>query len=376
MNESKTGFFKSFFYSITSFGKYRLFLRQSTGRVVAYLILLSLVLALAICASWYSQVSELIDIFSGKILDDVPDFRLENGKLEIYAEMPIVIDGDLPVVIDTRTDTDPEEILYQYDNVILITSEKMIQKNYLQRQEVPWSIYGNATMTRDSLVAAIPILKPTLVIVFVIIAIFFSVFFIAGKFFSAFIVSLIGRAVNAARGTRLSSRNIFKISVYSMTLPLIVGTVLDIFRISIPFLWVLFYVGCSIYVYGALSSIKAALDTMYGNFGDFGNSGTFGGFDDFGGFGGPGNGSDDGGESGNGNYDENDRGKDHDGTGNHDAQGDSPGTDDSTEPDKQAGSDASAGTNEPLGSDHSPGPDDNTGPDDSSKSDDPAGSAE
>ena len=351
MNESKTGFFKSFFYSITSFGKYRLFLRQSTGRVVAYLILLSLVLSLATCASWFSQVSELIDIFSEEVLDDVPDFKLENGKLEIYAEMPIVIDGDLPIVIDTRTDADPEDILYQYDNVILITSEKMIQKNYLQRQEVPWSLYGNLTMTRDSLVEAIPVLKPTLVIIFAIFVIFFSVFFIAGKFFSAFIVSLIGRAVNAAKGTRLSGRNIFKISVYSMTLPLVVGTLLDIFRINIPFLWVLFYVGCSIYVIGALSSIKAGLDTMYGNFGDFSNSGTFGGFDNFGGFGGSGDDSDDVGGSGNGGHEENDRGKEQDGTDDPDAQNGSPGNgssgpDSSTEPDKPAGSDDSAGTDD------------------------------
>ena len=63
MNESKIGFFRSFIYSITSFDKYRLFLRQSTGRVVAYLILLSLVLALITCASWYPMTSKVVNIF-------------------------------------------------------------------------------------------------------------------------------------------------------------------------------------------------------------------------------------------------------------------------------------------------------------------------
>lgn len=281
MNESKTGFFRSFIYSITSFDKYRLFLRQSTGRVVAYLVLLSLVLALVTCASWYPMTSKVVNMFSEEILADVPDFKLENGKLEIYAEMPIVIDSELPVVIDTRTDVDPEKILYQYDNVILITSEKMIQKNYMQRQELSWSMYGNIEMTRDTLAEAIPLFRPMLLIIFAIIAIFFIVFFIAGKFLSALIVSLIGRAYNSARGIRLSGRNIFKISVYSMTLPLIAGTLLNILRISIPFMWVLFYVGCAVYVIGAINSIKRELDAMYAGNIDPGS------FDGFGGFEGP-----------------------------------------------------------------------------------------
>ncbi len=94
-------------------------------------------------------------------------------------------------------------------------------------------------------------------------------------------MSLIGRAYNSARGIRLSGRNIFKISVYSMTLPLIAGTLLNILRISIPFMWVLFYVGCAVYVIGAINSIKRELDAMYAGNIDPGS------FDGFGGFEGP-----------------------------------------------------------------------------------------
>ncbi len=283
MNESKTGLFRSFWYSITSFSKYRLFLRQSTGRVVVYLLLLSVVSTLGSCIGLYAQTSEVTDRISRELIDGFPDFRLENGQLEIYAEMPIVIEDDPPVVIDTRPSIDVENILYQYDNVILITRDRYIRKSYLQRQELQWNlVYNNVTITRDNIRETIPYLKTILVIIFAVIAVISYVFITAGNFINALIVSAIGAIVNVARGTRLSYRNVFKISVYSMTLPMTVGAVMDILRIRIPFGFVFFLAGCSIYIIGAISMIKAGFDSMYG---DPGNFSSFGGFRDPGGHG-------------------------------------------------------------------------------------------
>ena len=99
-------------------------------------------------------------------------------------------------------------------------------------------------------------MKPIGVFVFV----FMGIFFILGKFISALIISLLGRAINSAKRTNLSYKGIFKISVYAMTLPLLICTALDFVPLRIPFIWVLFYAIAFIYVYGAINNIRKEID--------------------------------------------------------------------------------------------------------------------
>ncbi len=270
MNETKLGFFSRLYYSITSFDKYRLFLRQSTGKSVVYLLLITLVLSIAVNVSTYNEFSKVIDLTTGYIAENIPDFRFDNGKLEVNGDMPFVIESEgVPVVIDTRPGAE-DIILNQYDTVMLITSEKFIVKNYVDRSEVPLSLYQGLVMTRDDLIRSIPMMKPVLTIIFIIA----GLFFIIGKFISALIVSLIGMAVNSIKRTNLTYRSIFKISIYSMTLPLIVCTILNILQLSVPFLWVLFYIGCAIYITGSLNRIKYEISALAGDpesFGGFAN---------------------------------------------------------------------------------------------------------
>lgn len=283
MNESKTGLFRSFWYSITSFSKYRLFLKQSAGRVVAYLLLLSVLSTLGTCIEVYSIVNQTGDEIIARVREEFPDFRLENGQLEVYAEMPIIIDGSPPVVIDTRPGIDAEDILYQYDNAILITRDKYIVKSYLRRQELSWSMVNfGGPMTRGNFAEIVENFRMILNIVLVIASVIIFIIIIAGNFINALIVSVLGAIFNAARGTGLSYRNILKISIYSMTLPLTVGAVLKMFRISVPFWYVFFLAVCSVYILGAINVIKAGLNAMYEN---------PGGFSGFGDQGGPGTGS-------------------------------------------------------------------------------------
>ena len=78
---------------------------------------------------------------------------------------------------------------------------------------------------------------------------------------SALIISLIGRAINSAKEP-LSYQSIFKISAYSMTLPLLVCTALNFVPTYIPFIWLLFYAIASVYVYGAINNIRKEIDRM------------------------------------------------------------------------------------------------------------------
>lgn len=258
MNKTKINIFTRFYYSITSFAKYRMFLRQSTGNAVVYLLLLSILLALAVFIPAGIQYNKITEDIITNFDTVIPDFSLSNGRLQIRGEMPIIIDdGAYPIVIDTAPDAE-DRILDGYDIVMLITSDKIIQKNYVDKTVTSLSAFQGMELTRDNIAQTLPIMKPMGIIIFVLL----GIGFVFGKFISALIISLVGLIINSAMKTNLSFRSIFKISIYSMTLPLLLCTVPGLLSIRIPFLWLIFYVIASVFVYGAINSIKNEIDKL------------------------------------------------------------------------------------------------------------------
>lgn len=255
MAEPKINFFTSIYYSMAGFSKYRYFLRNRTGKVILYLLVISLVIGVISLIPEINLYNRTIDEFIANIDTKIPDFTFADGKLEVKAEMPIIIEGEGTIII---IDTSPnaEKILDSYDTIMLITSDKIIQKNYVNKSITSLSRLQGLVMTKDSIRQVLPIMKPVGIFVFI----FLFIFFICGKFISALIVSIIGLIINSAKNTRLSYRSIFKISVYSMTLPLLLCTVLDLLPVNITYLPLLVYIIASVYVYGAINTIKKELD--------------------------------------------------------------------------------------------------------------------
>ena len=252
MNDPGMGFFQKIFHSVAGFDKYRYFLRQRPGKAVVYLLLLSLILGalslIPVVFDYNKTVSEFIVGFD----ESVPNFTFENGKLSVEGDMPIIFgEGSSTLIIDTSGQAD-ESILNDYDTAVLITSDRMIQKTYANKQVTNFSLMQGVNFDRESVKRVLPILKS----LSIFIIIFGVIFFICAKFFSALIVSLIGLIINAAAGANLPYRDIFKISAYSLTLPLFIGTLINLSGVNVPFLSLVFYVIAIVYVWGAVSTIK------------------------------------------------------------------------------------------------------------------------
>ena len=258
MDEPRMGFFSRIYYSMAGFGRYRYFLRQSTGKAVVYLLLITLVIGVITFIPAVNEYNKVIDELIANFDSSIPDFTFANGKLEVSGNMPIIIDdGGTTIVIDTSPNAE-NEILEDYDTVMLITSDKIIQKYYVDKSVTNLSTLQGLVLTRDNVKQALPIMKPLGIFLFI----FGGIFFICGKFISALFVSLLGLVINSIRNTKLSYRSIFKISVYSLTLPLLLCTLLDLLPVSIPFLWLVFYVIAAVYVYGAINTIKREIDNV------------------------------------------------------------------------------------------------------------------
>jgi hypothetical protein len=256
MNDPGMGFFPKILHSVAGFGKYRYFIRQRPGKAVVYLLLLSLILGAVGLIPFLLDFNNALSDFIAGFDKSVPDFTFENGRLSVEGDMPIILgEGSSTVIIDTSGGTD-ESVLDNYDNAVLITSDRMIQKNYANKQVTNFSLMQGVKLDREGVKSVLPLLKS----LSVLILIFGAVFFVCAKFISALIVSLAGLIINAARGTRLLYGDVFKISVYSLTLPLLLGTLIDLTGVAVPYLSLIFYLIAIIYVWGAFNSIKKDME--------------------------------------------------------------------------------------------------------------------
>ncbi len=251
MDEMKNNFFYKIYYSIAGFRYYKFFPMQKTGKAVVYLLLLTLLLGAASLVMPIFVFNTAIDEMTLKYDEEVPEFSFSNGELQVEGKMPIFINGGtMTMIIDTTSDDD--SVLDNYDAAILISKTRMIQKTYEKKQITNFSMLPGLSTNKAAVKNMLPLLKW----LSIFIAVFGLIFFVIGKFISALIIASIGMIISRIMGLTLVFRDLFVLSAYAMTLPLILGTLLGFLPMAISFLWMPFYIIAGVYLAGALSVIK------------------------------------------------------------------------------------------------------------------------
>ncbi len=82
-----------------------------------------------------------------------------------------------------------------------------------------------------------------------VIIVFYALFFFVGKIFWALVVSLFGLIVMSIMKMSLEFGDVFKLSIYSLTVPVILETVLEVAGISLPY-FVVLYLGIALLYLG------------------------------------------------------------------------------------------------------------------------------
>jgi len=97
------GFFVSVWASISDPGAYPELIQKTTGKCMLYLILLVLLFGTPVLLKMSYSYNQGIDSLVVAAEKEVPDFQFANGELEVYADMPIIIDGEAEqvIIIDT-----------------------------------------------------------------------------------------------------------------------------------------------------------------------------------------------------------------------------------------------------------------------------------
>lgn len=240
-----------FFNSMFNFEAYRVFFRQSTGKAFLYLFVVAVVLAglsgIKPLLEYNRAIDELISAMEAKI----PYFELRDGELAVDAEMPCVIE-DSPeyfFAIDTSNRLD-ESVLDDYPEGMLLTRHAVIHKvNRVQTNHFSYQSFG-FNITRDDVARWLPALKWGVVF----IALFGFMYYFCGKLISALILSVAGLIIESITGCKIGFGNIYKLTLYALTLPMVIKAGLSIAGVSVPLFWLIYHGIALFYLYKAITT--------------------------------------------------------------------------------------------------------------------------
>lgn len=230
IQEKNLNFFTRIINSVEGIKHYKYILKETVGKAIIYLLLLSLILGVvasirtSIIAN--TEISKLIHVYT----NDLPNFELKNGELNVEGNMPMVLseDRDYYVVIDTTNNTNPK-VLDSYDKGLLILKDRMIEKrNTAQFQTIDFKALQGVTINKSVINNYLPITK--LIIPFIYIVNILGYFL--GGLLSALFLALVALIINAIFRTDLKYGEIYIIAIYALTTPMIIDVFFKIFNIQ------------------------------------------------------------------------------------------------------------------------------------------------
>ena len=230
--------------------------KQTAGSTIGYLILLSLFLGIIGVIRPVIEINKGVDEIYHAFQKESREFIFSNGELKIEGQMPIVYNatnGDSEIfIIDTSGKTSRED-LAKYDKATLITSNYMIQKkNSMQITETNFNALRSFTISKADVEKFIPYLK----YISIILVIFGPITFFIGKLFTALIVSLLGMIIKSIQKVNITFGTIYKLSIYALTLPIMVNVSLKLTNLEIPHFYKLYCLGAAAYLWFGLKAIK------------------------------------------------------------------------------------------------------------------------
>ncbi len=272
----KTGFFKKVWYSITKIEKYPEMAAQGVGKAMSYLMKIVAFIALVLCLGLIYQTHNFVKDGTKYLQDEFPDFSYKEGTLDVNSDQTIVI-NDSPIVgkiiVDTKTDN--EEQINQYvkqigdeENGIVVLKDKVLLKN----ASVSGTISYNYKDTLDSFQIKEFVKQDVLnycnssKIFTLYLSIFLTIFIYAFAIYflttlsNVIFLSVFGYITTYLARIKMRYAAVFNMSVYAITLSVILNIIyiaVNIFvTFNIQYFQVMYVAVAAIYLVAAILILK------------------------------------------------------------------------------------------------------------------------
>jgi len=225
--------------SVIDFSFYKSIKNNRFSRSFLYLLLLFLIVYSINGTKLFVVTRIGIDEITSAMSTNVPDFKLENGEFSFSGDMPYYISNsaDGAFVIDTTGQVD-ESILRDASGGMLITKDTVYVKNSeIETRRFSLTELKGMTLTKADILEFMPKLSWIM-----LIFIAFGFIFVFGwKLLNAVILALLGLILNGIMKGNLKYGNLLNISIYALTLPLLLQLALNLSGYPFPSFWLIYW---------------------------------------------------------------------------------------------------------------------------------------
>lgn len=269
MTEEKKNVFQELARSVWDFKSYGQFVSNTGGKVFGFsALLLAVYLLVTSITSAFSMLGGVPDIWN-EMLSEVPDFVLEDGELTVDGVYELDT-GNSYVYVNTDevvSDEEIKELFRRKKAVIVLDAERVaVQSSDGERQIVYYDelcqMLGGGRYTKDSLQQFLPYLRSIMAILFL----FLFIGRIAAFYLRIVVVSLPVIVIAYLMKMNYAYGSVFKLSVYTRTVPVLLRMLLVVTGLSIPFFWLIDILISAFYAYMALDAIKRETTPKVGSY--------------------------------------------------------------------------------------------------------------
>ena len=272
------GFFKKLWYSIVNIEKYPEMATEGVGRAISYLFkivaILAVVLSIWMTYESYDAVRNGVEYLQ----NEFPTFSYQDGTLSVETEEPIVIGAEQSgvgkIVVDTKTDS--EEQINQYLNEIgsnesgiVVLKQKVLVKTPGVAGSISYDyqqILGNMQITQFNKQDVINYANSNQIItlyisMFITIFIYSIMMYFITTLWYVVMISIVGYITAWLLKIKMRYVAVFNMSVYAITLSVLLNVIYLIINMFIPFtityFQVMYVAIATIYLIAAIFIIKS-----------------------------------------------------------------------------------------------------------------------
>ena len=243
MQNKKMGFFTRLKKSIFKFEEYEKFIEEPLKRAFGYFFKLMLIFSLLITIALIYTVNSNVKSFRAALETEFPDFKIENNFLRIEEKDSFEYyfeDYDVQLMLD---ETQENYIENDYDNCLIMLKNSMIVKYSGYTQEIGYNSIDS--ISKHTIIEFFGTQQWKVLFVYIFLMMLFLNFISYSiiMILDVVILSILGLIINTFIGTRFKYKDLVKISIYAMTLPIILylfyiianilfGTTIKLFEIA------------------------------------------------------------------------------------------------------------------------------------------------
>lgn len=275
--ELKMNFFNKVKYSIFKIEKYPDMATEGVGRSISYMAILVALLAIILCVGMLYQTHELLQDGINYIQNDFPEFSYKDGILSVESEEIIAISENDSVMGKTIIDTkiEEEQTINQYINSItesgegiIILKDKAVIKSSGVAGTVSYSYkdaleqLGINEFTKQDVINYVNSsqILTLYVSVFLTIFVYAFIMYLLTTISNAVLLSFFGYITTLLARIKIRYAAIFNMSVYALTLSIVLNMLYVAINIFITFnmeyFQVMYVAVAAIYLVAAILILK------------------------------------------------------------------------------------------------------------------------